>query len=178
MLGAFIFIIVRACTGQQGGAGTTPGAPPPYGGRGSDGYGPGPGAPPPGYPPSGPSCAPQYPPSSSSSSGPGGMGFWSGLGIGGLLGNMMRGGGGYNRGFGGTTPHTTPTLSFPAGLFLCWMLLQFLFRFHFVYVSSSHVARARRRVSTAFWGRDIPQRRRRLWGRRLRRRGRIPHGVR
>eukprot|EP00049_Salpingoeca_infusionum_P000327 m.39029 g.39029 ORF g.39029 m.39029 type:complete len:298 (+) comp10279_c0_seq1:487-1380(+) len=107
---AFIaYAIIKSCCSSPGaaGAGGRAGAGP----RGGPGY-PGP---PPGYPGGnpppydsyggGPSCTPPPP---SSSSGPG---FWTGLGVGGLLGNMFGGRrrygyggynyGGYGGGYGG-----------------------------------------------------------------------------
>eukprot|EP00730_Choanoeca_flexa_P009238 TRINITY_DN12615_c2_g1_i4.p1 TRINITY_DN12615_c2_g1~~TRINITY_DN12615_c2_g1_i4.p1 ORF type:complete len:311 (+),score=46.26 TRINITY_DN12615_c2_g1_i4:130-1062(+) len=102
-MGVFVYYMLKSCLGNRSGGSDTP-----YRSGGGSGGGP----PPPGYPPSGggggPSCQPP-PHSSSTQANPGGMGFWPGLGVGGLLGAFLGGGmrrprygyGYQNPGFGG-----------------------------------------------------------------------------
>lgn len=102
VVGFFIFTIIKICTGGHGsgggrtygGGGSSPygGGGGPYGGGGGP-YGGGGGG-------GGPSCAPPPP---STSSGPG---FWTGLGVGGLMGSMFNRPryGGYTGGYGYQRP--------------------------------------------------------------------------
>ncbi|EDQ86738.1 uncharacterized protein MONBRDRAFT_33739 [Monosiga brevicollis MX1] len=99
VMGALVFFALRACAGSR--------TPTGYGNDSTfrPGGGPGgPGAPPPGYPPGGPGCNPS--PSAPPGTGTGGGGFWTGLGVGGLLGTLFgragrpRYGYGYNQGYG------------------------------------------------------------------------------